>query len=580
MTLTSIGEFHHPGLWSSIWKLLLMRARLVWSGFRRAKPRQKIGQVIFLLFLTALATGAFVFSQVLIGFLRTPALAEQINLLALFSALPGLVLSMAFFVILITNFGVLLQALYLSHDMDFLIASPLPMRAVFVSKLIQAILPGFGLFCLVGLPMLFGLGAASNYTWIYYPLVVITLAVMALAAAGIASILVMAVVRVIPARRAAEVLGFIGAIVSILCSQFGNLTNSLNLHEGQVATAVNQIASVSPIWSPFTWAGRGLTDIGGGAWLSGIGLTLLTLLVAGGIFAGTLVLSENLYFTGWAGLQSSVQKKKGVRRTKIKNRNVPGMSRILPVPIRAIISKDFLLMRRDLRNLSQLITPLILGAVMVFSTLRSTSSGRLFEEVPMAGLPVYTNIAFTFFVGWMLMFNLATTSFSREGKHYWMLSAAPLKPSQLIRAKFIVSFIPTLLVGWFFVAVTSLIRSITFSQLVYSLLVTGFGFAGLNGILLAFSIAGANLDWEDPRKVGLRGTAGCMSMIVSLFYFAFCLALYLSPPVLCEIFAPDKLWVGNILGAIFGTIFAMLCAVIPPRLFLGRIALMGQPRNA
>ncbi len=579
MTQASLAGFQSPGLWGSIWKLLRMRMLLVWSGFRRAKPRQKITQIIFILFLTALATGAFVFSQVLIGFLRSPALSGQINLSALFSVLPGLVFSLAFFVILATNFGVLLQALYLSRDMDFLIAAPVPIRAVFLSKLIQAILPGFGLFCLVGLPMLFGLGAASRYSFIYYPMVVIVLAVLALAAAGIASILVMAVVRVIPARRAAEVLGFIGAIVSILCSQFGNLTNSLNLHEGQVTGAVNQIASTAPLWSPFTWAGRGLTDIGSGAWLSGIGLSLLTILVAGGMFAGTLALAERLYYSGWAGMQGSVQKKKPQKKSRVKALSAPGLGRIIPSPIRSIIAKDFLLLRRDLRNLSQLITPLILGAVMVVSTTRSTASNQLFAEVPIPGLPVYTNIAFTFFVGWMLIFNIATTSISREGKNYWLLNVAPLRPAHLIRAKFVVSYLPTLLIGWLFVGITSLIRSVSVSQLIYSLAVTGLGFAGLNGILLAFSILGANLDWEDPRKIGLRSGPGCLSVIVSIVYFAICLALFLSPPVLCEIFAPDKLWVGQILGMTLGTVFALFCAVLPPRLLRGRVATIGQPKD-
>ena len=103
------------------------------------------------------------------------------------------------------------------------------MRAVFLSKLIQAILPGFGLFCLAALPVLFGLGSALGFNFLYYPLVVFVLACLALAAAGIASILVMAVVRVVPARRVAEVLAFFGAIISILISQSGNLMSSMGI---------------------------------------------------------------------------------------------------------------------------------------------------------------------------------------------------------------------------------------------------------------------------------------------------------------------------------------------------------------
>jgi len=49
--------------------------------------------------------------------------------------------------------GVLLQALYLSNDMDFLLAAPIPIRAVFLTKLLQAVLPNFILVMLIGLPV-------------------------------------------------------------------------------------------------------------------------------------------------------------------------------------------------------------------------------------------------------------------------------------------------------------------------------------------------------------------------------------------------------------------------------------------
>jgi hypothetical protein len=111
-------------------------------------------------------------------------------------------------------------ALYLAGDMDFLLSTPIPIRAVFISKLLQAILPNFGLICLFALPMLYGLGASLGYQWLYYPLVLTLLAVLALAAAGIASLLVLFIVRIFPARRVAEVLGFVGAIFHC-CSRPG-----------------------------------------------------------------------------------------------------------------------------------------------------------------------------------------------------------------------------------------------------------------------------------------------------------------------------------------------------------------------
>ena len=41
------------------------------------------------------------------------------------------------------SFRLFLQALYLAKDMDFLVAAPIPMRSVFLAKLLEAILPTF-----------------------------------------------------------------------------------------------------------------------------------------------------------------------------------------------------------------------------------------------------------------------------------------------------------------------------------------------------------------------------------------------------------------------------------------------------
>lgn len=568
-----------PGLWQSVWILLRMRLLLTWSNFRRAKPRQKISQVIFLLIIVAIATGGFVFSQVLIRFLRTLALTTEIDLTRLFNALPGLVLALAFFFNLLTNFGGLLQALYLSRDMDFLVAAPLPMRAVFLSKLILAILPGFGLFCLAALPILFGLGSASAFSPLYYPLVVILLTFVALGAAGLAGVLVMAVVRVIPPRRVAEVLGFVGAVLSILLSQMGNLLGAFDFSGDRLSDAANQINGLSPVWSPFTWAGRGLVDIGSGAWLSGAGLTLLTIFVTGGLFALTLASAEQLYYTGWAGLRASTHKIKTRMKRTTRERAVRQGKLLLAAPLRGIIAKDFLLLRRDLRNLSQLITPLILGFVMVVSSLRSESSDQSLSSLPIQDLPVYTNIAFTLFVGWMLVFNLATTAVAREGKNYWLLNAAPLRPAHLLWAKFIVALLPTLAVGWLFAGITAALRSINIVDLSYILLVTGLSFAGLNGILLAFGVVGSNMDAQDPRKIGLRGGPGCLSMVTCLVYFAIGLALFIGPPVLVELFKLGSLEIGRLTGIILGLIFTLLCAVLPMLSLRRRVAMIGQPKD-
>ena len=299
------------------WKLLRLRWRINWNTFRRTRLVSRIFTIIGLLMLAALAGFIFWVSWQLVDFIHSPELlAVAGNIDPFIKVFPVLILTGFFVGILLTSFGVLLQALYLSRDMDFLLAAPVPLRAVFIAKLLQAILPNFGLSALFGLPILYGLGAAGGYNLLYFILVPIMMVALSLAAAGGAGVLVMLVVRVFPARRVAEVLGFLTAIFSIICSQSGNMMNAnsdnVDITSQQVSSLLALVERFNTPWFPLNWPGRGLVALGENAWLPGIGLTLLSLGLAAALFWVSLQTAEHWYYTGWASVQV-VAHKKGAR---------------------------------------------------------------------------------------------------------------------------------------------------------------------------------------------------------------------------------------------------------------------------
>jgi ABC-2 type transport system permease protein len=594
------------GLWPSVWKLIRLRVRIMWNGFKRAKLGRKISTVIVLLILVGGMVGLFFLSSLLLRFLQSPELAEYIDPGVFLDAIPTLVLTMAFFLMIMTNFGVLLQSLYLSHDMDFLVTSPLPMRAVFVAKLLEAILPTFSLFCAASLPVLFGMGIASGYNVLYYLLLIIMLALLALAASGMASILVMAVVRVVPARRVAEVLGFLGAIVSILCGQTGNIMNTMDIQGSDVGATMGAAASLNAPWSPLAWAGRGMLAIGRGEWLTGLGLSGLSLLLFGGLFAITLYLAEQLYYTGWSSMQGSPQRKRAPRPEPraaplpasgetaaptitgaLAGEGAKSRAGIIPAALRALVVKDFLLLRRDPRNLANLITPLILGFVMLFTTRgRAGQDGENAREA-LAKLGVmhidsYFIIALAIFVGWMLMMNLASLAFSREGKSYWMLKSSPIRPWYLLGGKYIVSYLPSLVFSLLFVVVSFAIRGIDLAMLLFSLLVITFSVAGTTAIALAFGVAGANLEWDSPQRQKLSGASGCLMFIaVSLSSLVY-LLLFLGPPVAWQIItviqgaASQPPMIAYLFGLLLGAAAAIATVFIAMQMSVSRLGRIGE----
>jgi ABC-2 type transport system permease protein len=559
------------------WKLLRLRLQLWWSGLRRGKRRQKLGQIVLALLVVALMAFVFTATRLFLGFLDSPAFANAVPFFPdLAGSIPVMVLGAAFLGVLLTSFGVLLQALYLSGDMDFLLSAPVPIRAVFLSKLLQAIIPNFGLICLLTLPMLFGLGSAEGYNALYYPLVLVVISALALAAAALAAILVMGVVHFFPARRTAEVLGFVGAILAILCSQSGQLANSAELSAAQIQQAATLMSRFDTPWSPIAWAGRGVVQIGEGSFASGALPFLGTIVLSAAAFGIALVAAERLYYSGWAsvGIVSTRRRAAKVRRrTEVRTRGAS--------PWRAVVSKDFAVLRRDLRSLSQMVTPLIMGVIYAVLIVRGRGEPGLGSgDAPQwllegsKGLLTFGNVAISLFVGWVLSARLATMAFSHEGRSYWILKTSPIRTDLLLLAKYTVAYVPVVVLGCGFLLVLSLARGVSPGDTVFGFLAVALCYAAITGVNLAFGVTGAVFDWEDPRRM-IRGSVGCMSSLVSVLTLGGCLALFAGPVVIGGLLGfPDA--AGKLIGLGLGGVASVLCAVIPPYLVRSRVPRLAE----
>ncbi len=568
---------------SLTWKLLWLRARIFVSSFRHASLRRKIGTIAVTTLFVGLLVGAFIGSWALLNLLRSPQLAQVIDLAQVLDALPTVILSGAFLTILLTSFGVLLQSLYLARDMDFLMAAPIPVRAVFLSKLILAILPNFALLSLFGLPLLFGLGASAGYSALFYPLVVLLLVCMALSAAGISALLVMGIVRLVPARRVAEVVAATGAVASLICSQTGNFTRSMNFGNQQAAQVVNVLARVNSPWSPFAWAGRGLVSLGTGDNLLSIAGLGLTLILSLAIFAASVRVCEMLYQTGWSQMQAGT-----LRRPRGRSRPTPAAApsdrarpRLLPRSVTALMAKDAVVLRRDLRNLSQLITPIILGIVYAVMLARSggqADPGRgqapdwfMQNATRMLG---YGNAAIALFIGWIMLSRLGMMAFSHEARAYWLLKTAPVSTARLLLAKGLVAYLPTLVICEVFFVASSLLQRSDATSMFFGVGVVALALAGSVGVNLAFGVAGANLDWEDPRHM-VRGTIGCFGSLAGMAYMGLAAVFFFGPALLVGSFGGGQA-MGHALGMILGGILAISCTLLPPYLVRQRVARIGE----
>jgi ABC-2 type transport system permease protein len=314
-------------------------------------------------------------------------------------------------------------------------------------------------------------------------------------------------------------------------------------------------------------------------------LLTLTLLLSGGIFAMSLSTAERLYFSGWASVHISTQRGRKPRRQSSRSPTSPAFStlidRLIPAPVRAILAKDFLVLRRDLRSMSQLITPLIIAIVYAVMLIRGGSQpppGR--GEAPavvmqvLTNLMLYANVGISLFIGWSLLSRLAGMSFSLEGKQYWLLKSAPVSTKRLIAGKYLIAYLPTVFLCWAFLLITSLLQRVSLGVLTYSLVVVTLTVAGLAGLNLAIGVIGANFEWEDPRRIS-QGTIGCLGALVSGFSILVCLLFFFGPPILFELFGSPPA-IGRLIGMVLGSAASLGLLAVPLWLVRQRIPRLAE----
>ncbi len=574
------------------WKLLRLRLRITVNGLRRSKGRTRVGAVIVGVMLGAFAVFLLAMSWLLLSFLQSPELGRSLPIepARIIAAIPVLVLTGLFLVVLLLTFGSLLQALYLVGDMDFLLVAPVPIRAVFIAKVVQAVAPVLGLFSLFGLPVLVGLGLASGYVPLYYPLVIVVMVGLALAAAGLSALLVMLVVRVVPPRRVAEILAFVGAILAVSLSQAGNLGSAIGGGGGgpSGATVGGVLLLASTPWLPLNWVGEGLVDLGEGRWLTGLPLVGLALGLAFAAFWGAVVTAERWYYSGWAGMQvverRPPRKSSPARRVDGAGTAVPWLARRVSQPLWGLVWRDALTLRRDLRNVSQLVTPLILGIAYTVLLLRGSGPGQAGgagapEELggPFRVLFGFSSVGMSLFVGGMLLARLATTGFSREGRSYWLVKTAPVSSDQLLAAKFAVAYVPVFALSLALNVVVAIVRQLGAGQVLYSVVVSGLCLAGMTGILLAFGVLGANFTWDDPRRMG-GGAMGCAGQIWAMVFVVVAFGLFVGP-IIVAAWLDLPSGYAYLTGLALGSAAALGAAYLPLRRVRGRVAVLDEPTN-
>ena len=502
---------------------------LAWESGR------KIGAVIFLGIAAVVSYGLYQLSGLFVRTIQAiarerPALLAQFgDLQGLLAAAPSIAFTSISIPILLTSASFALSTFYLATDLDLLVVTPAPMRAVFLARFIEGLIPIYLFLFVLLLPALAGYGLALGYGVGYIVALPPVLALLPLLPMSIGVLLTMVLARIIPPRRLRELMAILGGLLGFFV-YIGTQVLSRSSRDIMTTESATRLLRLDIQALPTAWGARLLVAVGRGdgrdALVFGIPYVLATL----GLFGLALLVTERLYYSGWIGLAGS-------QGGRVRRRRATEAWRWswFQGPTGAILRKDLRTLPRDPQRLSQLLFPLALSAFWAWQI--------LFMRTGRFGGVMASLTSITLLVCLLIASNLGLTSLSREGTGYWVLQLAPIGPWPILWAKWTLAFLPFPIIATLFTVLAALLRNPPAGELVQSLLVVVLTGIGVSGITTGFGAAFPRFDWSQAQRMtSLR--AGCLAPLAYYVYAGLMLLLTFGASMVAREWGPVALVAG------------------------------------
>lgn len=417
-----------------------------------------------------------------------------VGLAALYTVLQAVILggSMAY----------VLKTMYLDSDLELVMAASVRPGAVFLARLLEVLaFPGLAL-TLVSLFGVWGVGAGTHMGFLFYPAALLAALFLPMLPAGAAAVLTMVLVRYLPAWRLREMLAVAGSVLwlgyyalqSVLQRSLGNSIWPI-VAAWFAGNEALGFFTTSPGPVPANWAAWATIAVGldrpDRAVVPFLGFAALSVAA----FGGVVLVAERLYLSGWASVGVAQR-----RRRRVRSEFAREARWVLP-RVWAIMRKDWLLVRRDLRRMLNLLWPVAYVFAM-YSGPRPGASARTISVFVGVDVVWGLQLAMMGFVLFTLVSNFSGGLMALEGKASWILRSAPVSEWEWIMAKFWGGLLPAWLGSGLFLIILVLVGGLGPGGLA-----RGVGVILVQGVgLAALSLVGGSADESRGGSDGLART--------------------------------------------------------------------------
>lgn len=453
------------------------------------------------------------FRRILVYFDQIPGDVSEILVIQLLNLLCLTFFSMLVFSNVITS----ISTMYMSRDLDLLVSSPIPVRDLFLSKYIVTIINSSWMAVLFSMPVFVAYGEVNYAPWLYYAMLPVLMAPFLIIPSGMGIMVTMLLMRFFPAKRAHQVLSFIGVIfIAGLVMYFRFLEPEKflgkDVPEEMIIEFVDRMKAPEYEWLPSSMMSHALQLGAFENWelFSEKFFALWVLAIV--VLAITLLTAMKIYYRGWSSAYGSEKLSGMTKKERLIYRLTRWMTRGVNIEARALMIKDVKLFWRDTGQWSQLF---MLGALVIVYIFNIRNLPL--DTIYLRNIVSVMNIGLVGVVLAAVAVRFVFSTTSVEGLNFWAIKSSPISFKCFLWEKFFLYLIPLLIMAEILVIVSNLFLGVDAFVMAISAGSIALLTIGLTGLGVGMGAIYPKFDYENVAEIGVTSGA-ILYMIISLGY--------------------------------------------------------------
>jgi len=442
----------------------------------------------------------------------------------------AMVLLMLFSILIFSNIITALSNLYLSHDLELCHSSPATLIELFLSRSFYTVVDSSWMPLVFGLPVLIAYGFVYHAGLNYYLSLFNVFAPLIIISASLGIMVVMILVRFLPAQRAGNIVMFLSLFLIIMLYLLFRFLRPERLVNPDAFIGVAQyLAALKTPDSPYLpshWATNLL-------WANLIkdqtSQIFNHLLLWSTTFAMVIIdiwLAEYIYFEGFS--RSVEAKRRSYPGKNILDKVVSAVTKPLAPDANSIIAKEVRTFFRDNTQWSQLLFLAALMAVYLYNFSVLPLEKSPIKSIYLQNALSFLNIGMAGFVISALSVRFVFPAVSSEGKAFWIILSSPLSLRRFLWCKYFAYLIPMLIVAEILIIYSNYLLKVTPFMMVLSSITIFFMVFGIVALGVGLGAVYPNFQHENIAKIA-TGFGGFIYMVASSVFIAIIVMLEAGP---------------------------------------------------